>query len=435
MNTSRGVKNINESAHESNEPSGKFSRFLLSRFGTCPAGWRPVSLGSLFTERSERSQNTDSIPLFSLLIGTGLTPKTERYNREFLLRDKEGNEYAVVHPKDIVFNPMNLRFGAVAMSRESKPVCVSAYYAVLAPTKAVDPIFLESYLASPQMIDLYDHVSIGSLIEKRRVHASILKSVEIYLPPLPEQKAIAAILSTWDRAIEQVTKLIEAKTRLKKGLMQQLLTGKRRFKEFKGKKWHTLKFSDFASQGKGLHDPRKDSTSFRCLELEHLSSGDGRVIGETESHVQLSIKRKFVEGDILFGKLRPYLRKYWTATFAGVCSTEIWVLRANKEYCIPNFLYSIVQTPEFEAGANKSFGSKMPRADWNVVSDLQFQLPGITEQVRISETMKLLDRDPEHLIALKDLMITQKQALMQVLLTGKVRVKTDDKVRSKGGKR
>lgn len=260
-------------------------------------------------------------------------------------------------------------------------------------------------------------------------------AIRIHLPPLPEQKAIAAILSTWDRAIEQVTKLIEAKTRLKKGLMQQLLTGKKRFKEFKGKKWHTLKFSDFVSQSKDLHDPRKESTSFRCLELEHLSSGDGRLLGETESHVQLSIKRKFVEGDILFGKLRPYLRKYWTATFAGVCSTEIWVLRANRQYCIPEFLYSVVQTPEFEAGANKSFGSKMPRSDWNVVSDLQFQLPDIAEQERISETMKLLDRNPEHLIALRDMMITQKQALMQVLLTGKVRVKTDDKAKSKGGKR
>jgi type I restriction enzyme, S subunit len=69
------------------------------------------------------------------------------------------------------------------------------------------------------------------------VNSTQLKHMPLALPPLPEQKKIAEILGTWDTAIEKAERLIEAKKNLKKALMQQLLTGKKRFKEFKGSKW------------------------------------------------------------------------------------------------------------------------------------------------------------------------------------------------------
>ena len=75
-------------------------------------------------------------------------------------------------------------------------------------------------------------IAIGSLIEKRRIHLSILNQTFIAIPPPKEQEIIGERLKTWDKAITQAEKLIEAKQKLKKGLMQQLLTGRRRFLEF-----------------------------------------------------------------------------------------------------------------------------------------------------------------------------------------------------------
>jgi type I restriction enzyme, S subunit len=129
------------------------------------------------------------------------TPKTDRYERGFLLKDPENNQFLVVHPGDFVFNPMNLRFGAISYSKASFPVLVSAYYNILKPKlNKCDPDFMEAFLRSHEVMNLYDRIAIGSLIEKRRVHLSILNRTFIAIPPLKEQTVIGEKLKTWDRA-------------------------------------------------------------------------------------------------------------------------------------------------------------------------------------------------------------------------------------------
>src|SRR5581483_5162686 len=125
----------------------------------------------------------------------------------------------------------------------------------------------------------------------------------------------------------------------------------------------------------------------------------------------------------LFGKLRPYLRKFATPTFDGICSTEIWVLRAAEGKLVPSLLFYLVQTPEFEAAATKQSGSRMPRADWDLVSttpvpcprDLARQLEAAT---MLSAAINVLHPEMVKLDALR----TQKRGLMQKLLTGEWRL-------------
>ncbi len=71
----------------------------------------------------------------------------------------------------------------------------------------------------------------------------------------------------------------------------------------------------------------------------------------------------FQKGDVLFGKLRPYLSKFLMAEFDGVCTTEIWVLKTQNE-TVNKFLYQLVQNEKIVEAANLSTGTKMPRADW-----------------------------------------------------------------------
>jgi type I restriction enzyme S subunit len=190
-------------------------------YGPIPDDWDFVTIGSLFQERREQSADKDTYPLYSFTIEDGVTPKTDRYERGFLLKDPENNQFLVVHPGDFVFNPMNLRFGAISYSKASFPVLVSAYYNILKPKlNKCDPDFMEAFLRSHEVMNLYDRIAIGSLIEKRRVHLSILNRTFIAIPPLKEQTVIGEKLKTWDRAIVQTSKLIEAKHKIKKGLMQ-----------------------------------------------------------------------------------------------------------------------------------------------------------------------------------------------------------------------
>ena len=85
--------------------------------------------------------------------------------------------------------------------------------------------------------------------------------------------------------------------------------------------WCVFDFGDIAYVSKEKYTPTK-SSHIACVELEHLSQGDGVLLGYTEAGLQKSTKNIFKKGCILFGKLRPYLRKYWLAPFDGVCSSE-----------------------------------------------------------------------------------------------------------------
>ncbi|MFH7321531.1 hypothetical protein ACHHRT_13135, partial [Desulfurivibrio sp. D14AmB] len=86
-------------------PSPRYQRQHWEKsYGSIPEGWDFVTIGSLFTERRENSSNMKDFPLYSFTIQDGVTPKTERYERGFLLKD-EDNEFSVVHFNDFVFNP------------------------------------------------------------------------------------------------------------------------------------------------------------------------------------------------------------------------------------------------------------------------------------------------------------------------------------------
>lgn len=100
--------------------------------------------------------------------------------------------------------------------------------------------------------------------------------------------------------------------------------------------------------------------------MENVQSGNGKYL-ETEETKPEGISTSFKKGDVLFGKLRPYLAKSWLAEFSGICSSEFLVLRSNK--VSPRFLNYFTLTEEFINQIDSStYGSKMPRASWDFIS-------------------------------------------------------------------
>lgn len=181
--------------------------------------WSARELSDFITERNEYPKET--VPLFSLTIEDGVTPKTERYERSFLVND-EAEAYKLVMPNDFAFNPMNLRFGAIGRHSGTGKVAVSKYYNIFSCDKTVDSRFCETYFRSERMVAYYDEQAIGSLIEKRRVHFAAFLKFSIRFPRLQEQQRIAEFLASLDALITAANKELDTLKTHKQGLMQQL---------------------------------------------------------------------------------------------------------------------------------------------------------------------------------------------------------------------
>ena len=185
--------------------------------------------------------------------------------------------------------------------------------------------------------------------------------------------------------------------------------------------WQEFKLKDILQISSKKYDPQKNKTNYKCIELEHIDCDTGILKGFINSNEQLSIKNVFENGDVLYGKLRPYLRKFYNAKFDGVCSSEIWVLKGKK--VINQFLYYFIQSYNFNYIANISCGTKMPRADWNYMSEIEFVIPPLDEQKRIAEILSVCDDYIENLSKLIEKKEQYKKGVMQKVLSGEVRFK------------
>ncbi len=189
--------------------------------------WVNVKLKKILKQRNEKSEIKEGLELYSLTIEDGVTPKTDRYNREFLV--KSGNKkYKITKCNDIVYNPANLRFGAIAVNRIGQSVLLSPIYEVLyiKDEKKYDIDFVGQLLTWNRNIKYFSTMAEGTLVERMAVKIDAFLDVAFKFPPsLEEQKAIASILSLADKEICILKKEVISLKKQKKGLMQLLLTG------------------------------------------------------------------------------------------------------------------------------------------------------------------------------------------------------------------
>lgn len=159
-------------------------------------------------------------------------------------------------------------------------------------------------------------------------------------------------------------------------------------------------------------------TSLPYVGLEHIEQKTGRIIGFGDSATVTSSKTVFEPNDVLLGKLRPNLRKFWKADRKGICSTDILVLRA-KQGLHPHYLLAIVQSEPFNAFAcSDAVGTKMPRTSWRRLKAIEFPIPPLSEQQRIAEVLSSVDASIQATQAVIEQAERVKRGLMEELLTG-----------------
>ncbi len=251
---------------------------------------------------------------------------------------------------------------------------------------------------------------------------SKLLGLPLAIPPTEaEQRAIAAALGDVDALLDRLDRLIAKKRDLKQATMQQLLTGQTRLPGFHGE-WEVKRLSEIASIRNQKVLPLNVGIDTPCVELDHIGQGNGRLLECSTAQNSKSPKYRFFSGDVLFGRLRSYLRKFWHADRDGICTTEIWPLMTDSQQVDSCFLHAIVQSDRFIEAASISYGTHMPRADWGVMRNFEVRLPRVREQLAIAEILSDMDAELAALEARRDKTRDLKKAMMQELLTGKTRL-------------
>ena len=279
---------------------------------------------------------------------------------------------------------------------------------------------LTSYLFQSEILKRQINEHLGATINQ--ITNKSLNSFRVPVSPFDhERRAIATALSDVDALLDGLARLIAKKRDLKQAAMQQLLTGQTRLPGFSGE-WEVKRLNEIASIRNQRVLPSNVGIDTPCVELDHIGQGNGKLLECSTAQNSKSTKYRFFSGDVLFGRLRSYLRKFWHADRDGICTTEIWPLMTDSQQVDSGFLHAIVQSNRFIEAASISYGTHMPRADWGVMRNFEVRLPRVCERLAIAEILSDMDAELAALEARRDKTCDLKQAMMQELLTGKTRL-------------
>ena len=184
--------------------------------------WRKYFLGNIFEQVSNYIEPSVENELWSLTVEKGLTPKTDRYKRDFLV--KKSDKFKKVDVDEFVYNPMNLTLGALDLNDNEVTISVSGYYVVMKNRNIenFDNDFLKILLKTTYAIYQYKQFATGTLIEKQRVQFPTFSEIPFYLPPIDEQQAIGSYFSILDNLINSHQEKISQLETLKKKLLQDM---------------------------------------------------------------------------------------------------------------------------------------------------------------------------------------------------------------------
>ena len=251
------------------------------------------------------------------------------------------------------------------------------------------------------------------------IYRKDLESLTLALPEKPEQERIVTVLKVWDDYLEKLEKKIALKERLKEGLMQQLLSGKRRLPGFSDK-WQTTTVGKVAQINP---TDKKMPEVFNYIDLEIVISGRLTHHPKTISKdtAPSRAQRILDRGDVLFQTVRPYQKNnyYFDRDGNYVASTGYTQLRAKGS---SRFLYHFIQTSFFVKDVLRMCtGSNYPAITSTDLSKIKIDYPRHNEQDSIEQILSSLDSEISLLRMKQDRVYRQKKYLLKNLITGTIR--------------
>lgn len=286
------------------------------------------------------------------------------------------------------------------------------------------PRFLKNFTTSKPY---WDWVKVQSMRSGQPgINATEYCSLSLPIPPLPEQKAITKVLSTWDKAIEKTQELIKQKELRKKYLMQQLLTGKMRLKKFANNEIAIKSLKELISPV--LRPKPKPAFKFLSLGIRSHAKGTFLKFDFDPKTIEMETLYEVKENDLIVN-----ITFAWEGAIAIACSADDGALVSHRfpTYTINNraldiyYLKFVIAQPRFKyllglispggAGRNRVLSKE-------AFLDLSIKIPDIDEQKAIGAILSKASEELELLNHKLKSLVSQKKGLMQLLLTGKKRI-------------
>ncbi len=404
-----------------------------------PNGWlnRSIDDNIIFSGGSQPPRNTFQFE------------PSDGYVRLIQIRDYKTDKNATYVPKKLAKKFCS--DADVMIGRYGPPIfqilrgIVGAYNVALikaTPKAGVDREFMYYFLKRAdllQIIESYSQRTSG----QTGIEMDVLKSFPMHLPPLPEQRKIAKILSTWDGAIRATERLISNSKNQKKSLLQQLVKGKKRFKKINGvndfkknsygeipRDWDYPQIKDICIPLTEKNTHKKDYPVLSCSKhigfLDSLKYFKKKVFSDDTSGYRIIPKGCFgfpsnhiEEGSIGLQNIYEM----------GIVSPIYVIFKADQERVNNTYLFYLLKTEHyrqiFSAATNASV-DRRGSLRWKEFKTIHIPLPSLEEQQKIADVIVNADKEIKTLEQQLSYLIQEKKSLMQQLLTGKRRVKIDE---------
>jgi type I restriction enzyme S subunit len=364
---------------------------------------------------------------------------TDVYNNDYITSDMSFSK-ATATPAQI--NNYSLQLGDVIITKDSETpydigvpsvvidnlqnVLCGYHLALLRPDKRlIDPIYMANAISHTSVRKQFFRSANG--ITRFGLTKTAIQNINILIPPLPEQSKIGIILDLWKKNVNLLNKLLKEKRLMKQALMQRLVTGKLRFKDFKNSVFHKTEIGKFLIPTS--RPTARPIDSYTALGIRSHGKGTFlRNIDDPET-VMMDTLYEVKENDLIVN-----ITFAWEGAIAIVKKSDEGALVShrfptytfNRDKVIPEYFKHIIQTKRFvhELGLVSPGGAGRNR----VLSKKDFlniviAIPSVDEQKKIAALLNGIDREIELLKKKLECLITQKKGLMQKLLTGRIRVK------------
>ena len=257
------------------------------------------------------------------------------------------------------------------------------------------------------------------------VNFKTLNEIDIPLPPLAEQqrivKQIESLFAKLDEAKEKIQITIEQAEKIKTSVLQEAFNGNltkvwRKENHYSDNEWESVTLGDVLSPVKDKYDPTcDDKLDIPYIGLEHIEKGKGICSHGSPEEVK-SLKTLFKKGDLLYGKLRPYLNKHDVATFDGMCSTDILVYRA-EDITTAKYMNYMLGTIDFmEYAVENSSGINLPRTSEKAISAYKMKISNVDEQAEVVRILENILNKQDDVISNCENVLEQVELMKKSIL-------------------
>ncbi len=413
-----------------------------------PEGWKNRKLSELYefkngfnADASQYGEGTKFVNVMDIFRNDTLTSDLVRGEVAVPLKSIEA--YALRYG-DVLFNrtsevPKEIAFASVYLDHD--PIIFGGFVIRGRPiSHSIHAPFARYCFKAPSVRSEKVRRAQGGI--RANIGQQDLGKVELLVPPLPEQKKIAEILGTWDRAIEVAEKQLKNAEAQKRALMQHLLTGTHRLKGFEGSEWKTVKLGDVLVSMEAGVSVNSQDTPTKCNEIGVLKtscvssgkfqSSHNKVVSDQKEVVRVRVPVK--ADTIVMSRMNTpalvgangYVDKDHDNLYLP---DRLWALTIapNKTLCrwVAFWLSSPPTRYMLSAIATGTSGS-MKNITKEDVRSIKLELPSLDEQTAMTEVLEAAEQEVNHLSLQVGHLRTEKRALMQQLLTGKKRVKVEE---------